>query len=335
MNRKIAEFYDLGEELGAYVSRTPRVSFRSNIRGGPSRRMSGHSLIAPFHYYFIVAHTLIYLIFASGNFSRVVSATRKKDGKKFAVKIIQEGSMDQHRMDTEINILKKAKHPNVINLEDVFAEEKRLYLVLELVTGGELFDKIVELGSYTEKDARGVVRQILDAVRYLHENNIVHRDLKPTNLLLKAPGSNEIKITDFGLSKVVGPDVAMQTACGTPIYVAPEVLEGSEYTEAVDLWSVGVIMYILLCGFPPFFDEDENMGALFEQIMAGDFDFPSPYWDNISDDAMDLIEKLLVVDPAARLSAAQALDHPWIKSTASKELPGFQDKFKTFRAAKN
>jgi len=156
------------------------------------------------------------------------------------------------------------------------------------------------------------VKQIVSAVKYLHDLNIAHRDIKPTNLLLASPESNEIKLADFGLSKILGPDSMMQTACGTPIFVAPEVLNGEGYDKSVDCWGIGIIMYILLCGYPPFFDDGENMAALFEQIMSGSFEFADPYWTDISAQAKDLIEHLLVVDPLKRFTAAKCLEHPWL-----------------------
>ena len=192
---------------------------------------------------------------------------------------------------------------------------------MELVLGGELFDKITEIGAYSEKTAAQLVFNIVDAVRYLHERNIAHRDLKPTNLLLKYPDDlTTIKIADFGLSKIMDENTMMQTACGTPIYVAPEVLSGEAYEKEVDMWSIGVITYILLCGFPPFFDDGSNMAELFEQIMNGEFDYPEEYWDDISDEAKDFIDNLLIVDPSTRYTAEQALEHPWLKGAAKDHL---------------
>jgi len=251
-----------------------------------------------------------------GAFSIVYSAQNKKTGEKVAVKVIDKKSastpQDQQRLKTEVEILKKIKHANVVCLKDMFETPEKLYLIMELVTGGELFDKIVEKGQYSERDASIIVKNLLSAVEYLHQNSIAHRDLKPENLLLRGGDvDTDVMLSDFGLSKIVGVESMMETACGTPYYVAPEVLSASGYDKEVDLWSVGVITYLLLCGFPPFYGE--SLPEVFEQIMKAEFDFPDPYWTDISKEAKDLIQKLLVVDAKKRLTATQALKHPWIE----------------------
>eukprot|EP01092_Planopodium_desertum_P007503 TRINITY_DN3080_c0_g3_i6.p1 TRINITY_DN3080_c0_g3~~TRINITY_DN3080_c0_g3_i6.p1 ORF type:complete len:333 (+),score=40.68 TRINITY_DN3080_c0_g3_i6:117-1001(+) len=251
-----------------------------------------------------------------GAFAVVHECTEKKDGLKYAVKVIEKkqlGDDAKRSLNNEIAIMGKVHHPNTINLHALYETPTHVYLVMELVTGGELFDKIVEKGSYTEKDAATLVRKIVSAVKYLHSLGIVHRDLKPENLLVKsAKDHTEVKIADFGLSKLISAEVMMQTACGTPGYVAPEVLQAlpTGYTPQVDMWSVGVISYILLCGFPPFYGE--SVPELFEQILAAKFDYPDEYWENVSDDAKDFINKLLVVDPEERMTAEVALKHKWL-----------------------
>jgi len=251
-----------------------------------------------------------------GAFSIVYVAAQRSTGHQYAVKVINKkdlGKDYEKNLKMEVDILKKVNHPNIIALKELFDTPDKLYLIMELVTGGELFDKIVEKGSYTESEASQLVRKIVSAVDYLHNLGIVHRDLKPENLLLKrADNDLEIAIADFGLSKIVGQQMMMQTACGTPSYVAPEVLNASGYGKEVDMWSIGVITYILLCGFPPFYGD--TVPEIFEQIMEANFDYPEEYWGTVSKEAKDFINKLLVVDSDRRLTAADALRHPWLSS---------------------
>ncbi|XDV52083.1 hypothetical protein PO909_020851, partial [Leuciscus waleckii] len=217
-------------------------------------------------------------------------------------------SMPERREGEWVSVI---KHANIVSLEDIYECKSHLYLVMQLVSGGELFDRIVEKGFYTEKDASKLIQQILDAVKYLHDMGIVHRDLKPENLLYYSlDEDSKIMISDFGLSKIEGSDSVMSTACGTPGYVAPEVLAQKPYSKAVDCWSIGVIAYILLCGYPPFYDE--NDAKLFEQILKAEYEFDSPYWDDISDSAKDFIVHLMEKDPNQRYTCEQALQHPWI-----------------------
>jgi len=233
----------------------------------------------------------------------------------------------------EMEILQKVHHPNIIALREMIDTKDKIYFVMELVTGGELFDRIVEKGSYSEEDAKELVRKIVSAVEYLHSKGIAHRDLKPENLLVKSlECDTEVKIADFGLSKIIDQEKMMQTACGTPGYVAPEVLQAEGYGEEVDMWSIGVITYILLCGFPPFYSE--SVPEVFEQIMKAEYDYPAEYWDDISEDAKDFINHLLVVDVKKRLSAKKALEHGWLKTGKAKtgKLAKFQAKMKNYVA---
>jgi len=254
-----------------------------------------------------------------GAFSVVKLALNKKTGEKVAVKVIDKtqasAESDEKRLKTEVAILKQVKHPNIVCLKDLYETPQNLYLIMELVTGGELFDKIVEKGQYTEKEAATTVKKVLSSVDYLHSVNIAHRDLKPENLLLRGDDETDVMLSDFGLSKIINQDTMMETACGTPYYVAPEVLSAQGYDKEVDLWSIGVITYLLLCGFPPFYGE--TLPEVFEQIMKADYDFPDPYWTDISKDAKDFISKLLVVDSKKRLTAKQAMQHPWILSSTN------------------
>merc|ERR1712100_1009492 len=262
-------------------------------------------------------------VLGRGAFSVVKKVTSKRSGRVYAVKIIDKKNVgqDMNRLRIEIDILTKVKHPNIINLKEIMEDEDTLYIITELVTGGELFDKIVELGAYTEADAAKLVARMVSAIDYLHSMNIVHRDLKPENLLLKDSSNvSEVKLADFGLSKIVSEGVQkqlMQTACGTPGYVAPEVLTADGYDKEVDLWSIGVITYILLCGFPPFYNE--HLPVLFEAIMKADYDYPPDYWDEISDSAKNFIDRLLVVQPDERMTAEQALEHEWLAGAAPKK----------------
>lgn len=210
-------------------------------------------------------------------------------------------------------------HPNCVKLFEMFESSKKVYMVLELLTGGELFDRIVSKGSYSEAEAAHLVKDVTEAIQYCHSQSVVHRDLKPENLIyLSDKADSVIKITDFGLAKYrKEKNATMSTACGTPGYVAPEVLKGQPYDHEVDVWSLGVILYILLCGFPPFYHE--STAALYKQIKKGKYDFPSPYWDDISDEAKSLVRGMLTVDPNKRLTTQAILDHPWITTKDRKE----------------
>lgn len=254
----------------------------------------------------------------TGAFSEVrLAESKDKPGQLYAVKIIDKKALKgkEDSLENEIKVLRRLTHPNIVQLLETFEDKQKFYLIMELVTGGELFDRIVEKGSYTEKDASGLIRQILEAVDYMHEQGVVHRDLKPENLLYYSPDEDsKIMISDFGLSKMEDSGI-METACGTPGYVAPEVLAQKPYGKAVDVWSIGVISYILLCGYPPFYDE--NDAVLFAQIIKGEFEFDSPFWNDISDSAKDFIQKLICVNVEERYTCKQALAHPWISGNAA------------------
>lgn len=252
-------------------------------------------------------------VLGTGAFSEVVMARERATGKMVAIKCIPKKALKgkETSIENEIAVLRKIKHENIVALEDIYESSNHLYLIMQLVSGGELFDRIVEKGFYTEMDASRLIRQVLDAVNYLHSMGIVHRDLKPENLLYFSPhDDSKIMISDFGLSKMEGTGGVMATACGTPGYVAPEVLAQKPYSKAVDCWSIGVIAYILLCGYPPFYDENDS--KLFEQILKADYEFDAPYWDDISDSAKDFISCLMEKDPEKRFTCDQALEHPWI-----------------------
>jgi calcium/calmodulin-dependent protein kinase I len=277
-------------------------------------------------------------VLGQGSFATVKMATAKSDNSKWAVKIIKRASLapeDEQALATEVSIMERIKHPNIVLLKEVFDCPSHMYMVMELMTGGELFDRIVQKEHYSENEAKEAVTQLISAIGYCHDMGIVHRDLKPENLLYSTPNDDAVlKLADFGLAQLLKSNELMHNACGTPGYVAPEVLrnDSSGYGKEVDMWSVGVILYILLCGFPPFYDEDN--GKLFMAIQKGEFDYPSPYWDDVSPEATDLIDKLLVLDPAMRLTAPQALEHPWLSSTDGRntKLVHFAPNMRAFNA---
>ncbi|XP_073480709.1 calcium/calmodulin-dependent protein kinase type IV [Aquarana catesbeiana] len=268
-----------------------------------------------------------------GATSVVYRCRQKGTQKPFAVKMLKK-TVDKKIIRTEIGVLLRLSHPNIIKLKEIFETPAEISLVLELVTGGELFDRIVEKGYYSERDAADAVKQILEAVAYLHENGIVHRDLKPENLLYATPAPDApLKIADFGLSKIVDDQVTMKTVCGTPGYCAPEILRGCAYGPEVDMWSVGIITYILLCGFEPFYDERGDQ-YMFKRILNCDYDFVSPWWDDVSLNAKDLVKKLIVFDPKKRLTTHQALQHPWVTGKAANfaHMDNAQKKLQEFNA---
>jgi len=284
-------------------------------------------------------------LLGKGAFSQVKVATEKATGNRFAVKIITKHSDDEDSdrrneiIQTEILILKAVDHKNIVRLHEIFQDDKIYYLIMEVISGGELFERIVALTSYSEKDASNVTRQVLEGIQHMHEKNIVHRDLKPENLLLLSEEANsDVKVTDFGLSHIqpMGEAIKITKAVGTPSYLAPEVLDmldnGVPYGKEADLWAVGVILYILLCGFPPFFGETDD--DIYDQIQDGDFSFPSPAWDSISPGAIDLIEKLLTRNSTNRITAIAALQHPWIlgHSTPDNHLSNTLTELKKFNA---
>mmetsp|Transcript_14305 Transcript_14305/g.21416 ORF Transcript_14305/g.21416 Transcript_14305/m.21416 type:complete len:408 (-) Transcript_14305:251-1474(-) len=253
----------------------------------------------------------------SGAFSVVKAGTNKATGEKVAVKVINRhtiSSEDEAALTQEVNIMKSLDHPNIVKLYDFFREKEKYYLVLEYLEGGELFDRIVAKKTYNEKEARDVVSLVLSGLKYMHDRNIAHRDLKPENLILASKKDDaNVKIADFGFAsrKNQGGE-AMATQCGTPGYVAPEILRGNAYSKAVDMWSMGIITYIILGGYPPF--HHSNQVKLFKKIKKGAFEFHPKYWENISVEAKDFISSLLQLDVEKRLTVDQAINHPWFKT---------------------
>ncbi|NXQ40259.1 DCLK2 kinase, partial [Catharus fuscescens] len=260
-------------------------------------------------------------VIGDGNFAVVKECVERSTGKEFALKIIDKAKCcgKEHLIENEVSILRRVKHPNIIMLIEEMDTPTELYLVMELVKGGDLFDAITSSTKYTERDGSAMVYNLASALKYLHGLNIVHRDIKPENLLVceYSDGTKSLKLGDFGLATVVeGP---LYTVCGTPTYVAPEIIAETGYGLKVDIWAAGVITYILLCGFPPFRSENNLQEDLFDQILVGKLEFPSPYWDNITDSAKELISLMLHVNAEARYTAAQILSHPWVSDDASQE----------------
>ncbi|XP_030600445.1 serine/threonine-protein kinase DCLK1-like isoform X2 [Archocentrus centrarchus] len=256
-----------------------------------------------------------------GNFAVVRECVERSTGREYALKIISKDKCrgKEHMIQSEVSILRRVKHPNIVLLIEEMDTQNELYLVMELVKGGDLFDAITSSNKYTERDASSMLFNLASAIKYLHSLNIVHRDIKPENLLVYEhnDGSKSLKLGDFGLATVVnGP---LYTVCGTPTYVSPEIVAEMGYGLKVDIWAAGVITYILLCGFPPFRGSGEDQEALFEQILRGQLEFPAPHWDNVSDSAKALITGMLQVEVDKRYSAVQVLDHPWVNDDGVSE----------------
>uniref|UniRef100_A0A4W6FBA3 calcium/calmodulin-dependent protein kinase n=1 Tax=Lates calcarifer TaxID=8187 RepID=A0A4W6FBA3_LATCA len=246
----------------------------------------------------------LYEELGKGAFSVVRRCVKKSTGQEYAAKIINTKKLsarDHQKLEREARICRLLKHPNIVRLHDSISEEGFHYLVFDLVTGGELFEDIVAREYYSEADASHCINQILESVSHIHQHDIVHRDLKPENLLLasKMKGA-AVKLADFGLAiEVQGDQQAWFGFAGTPGYLSPEVLRKDPYGKPVDIWACGVILYILLVGYPPFWDEDQH--KLYQQIKAGAYDFPSPEWDTVTPEAKNLINQMLTINP-----------HPWV-----------------------
>ncbi|KAM6090830.1 calcium/calmodulin-dependent protein kinase type II subunit gamma isoform X5 [Patagioenas fasciata] len=257
----------------------------------------------------------LYEELGKGAFSVVRRCVKKSSSQEYAAKIINTKKLsarDHQKLEREARICRLLKHPNIVRLHDSISEEGFHYLVFDLVTGGELFEDIVAREYYSEADASHCIHQILESVNHIHQHDIVHRDLKPENLLLasKCKGA-AVKLADFGLAiEVQGEQQAWFGFAGTPGYLSPEVLRKDPYGKPVDIWACGVILYILLVGYPPFWDEDQH--KLYQQIKAGAYDFPSPEWDTVTPEAKNLINQMLTINPAKRITADQALKHPWV-----------------------
>ncbi|XP_060033203.1 serine/threonine-protein kinase 33 isoform X1 [Erinaceus europaeus] len=262
-------------------------------------------------------------ILGKGSFGMVIEATDKETETKWAIKKVNKdkaGSTAVRLLEREVSILKSVKHEHIIHLEQVFETPKKMYLVMELCEDGELKEILDKKGHFSENETRWIIQSLASAIAYLHSHDIVHRDLKLENIMVKSSfvdANNEmnlnIKVTDFGLAvRKQGrrSESMLQTTCGTPIYMAPEVINAHEYSQQCDIWSIGVIMYILLCGEPPFLANSEE--KLFELIRKGNLNFEDPVWDSVSGCAKTALNQLMKVDPAHRITAKELLDSQWI-----------------------
>lgn len=256
-------------------------------------------------------------VLGEGAYGRVCLISHKKTEIIRAMKMIKKSSMKKEaKMEllTEVSILKMLDHPNIVKLTEIYEDERYYYLIQEYCSGGELFDKIQEFHSFSERQAAEYIRQVLSAIFYCHEKGIVHRDLKPENLLLESKKANaQLKVIDFGVSMKYKKGERMHEKYGTPYYIAPEVLNRN-YDEKCDIWSCGVILYILLCGYPPFNGPTDV--EIMKSVKCGKYTFDDPDWKNISKEAKSLISRMLTYSPSKRVSAKEALEDPWIKSNS-------------------
>ena len=253
-----------------------------------------------------------------GSFSSVRAATRRSDGEQVAIKIVAKANLEEEDEDSlrlEVAIMRECDHPNIVKIYDFGDEPTHYFLVLEQMAGGELFDRLIQKAVYTEKEARELATDLLKTLKYLHDKNIVHRDLKPENLLLTSKTDDiTCKIADFGFATKLGGPIYHVNA-GTPAYVAPEIIDRKEIGTPTDMWAFGVILFMLLGGYPPFFEDDEK--EMFDKISRAEYVFESDCWANISPEAVDLIKNILVVDQKQRYTADQALGHAWFNKDSS------------------
>ncbi|EDW99417.2 serine/threonine-protein kinase GE16371 [Drosophila yakuba] len=253
-------------------------------------------------------------IIGDGNFAIVFKIKHRQTGDSYALKIIDKNKCKgkEHYIDAEVRVMKKLNHPHIISLILSVDQNTNMYLVLEYVSGGDLFDAITQVTRFAESQSRIMIRHLGAAMTYLHSMGIVHRDIKPENLLVKLDEHGnvlELKLADFGLACEVND--LLYAVCGTPTYVAPEILLEVGYGLKIDVWAAGIILYILLCGFPPFVAPDNQQEPLFDAIISGIYEFPDPYWSDIGDGVRDLIANMLQSDPDVRFTSEDILDHYW------------------------
>ena len=257
-----------------------------------------------------------------GAFSIVKEGWEKNyDSQSFAIKIVNKASLVQEekaRLDEEISILQEIRHENILFLHQVYDEPQAYYLVSDMMGGGDLLTRLAVVGFFADDEACRVAKAILDAVRYIHDHKIVHRDIKPENILLGSDENNaKVKLADFGFAKRETVADSFSTLCGTPAYAAPEILNGEKYGSKVDLWSFGIIIWVMLVGYQPFRGETEQ--EVRRAIKSGKFVFDEEYWEDVHDDTKNFISSLLVLDPAKRFSAKDAQSHRWILDGENRE----------------
>jgi len=279
-----------------------------------------------------------------GAFSQVYLVTNRKTGLQAAAKVMKKSKMNKDDVKAvyeEARIMRQLQHPNIVKFIDIFDEKEYMYVIIEFLEGGALFDRVVEKDHYSERDARDLVFIFLSSLKFCHDRDIVHRDIKPENMLLSsATDDSSVKIADFGLSIHLPDNKLCMHACGTPNYLAPEMIFRTGYSKPVDMWAVGCIAFILLGGYLPFdtgdSSTDPHNNKLYALIKTGKFEFSEEYWKHVSDEAKGLISGLLTVDPSKRLTVEQALDHSWVKRASSelaaRSLEANLKNFKAFMA---
>jgi len=277
----------------------------------------------------------------SGSFSVVYQGLCKDDNIKYAIKVVNKENTNAKEMDTELEVMARLEHPNIVFFKEIFDARDNYYVVLEMITGGELFDRIIELRRYTEKDASHVMRQALLGIRHMHERNLVHRDIKPENLLLSSKDADAmVKVADFGFACVCKGEHDLDETLGTPPYMAPEIVvlrnEDEDlpgYGKKVDIWALGVCLYILLSGVHPFQIPDED--EMLDLIEAGDWTWKGSNWANVGDSAKKLIMGMMCPDATKRFSAQECLDSDWITGHCpDEELGAIQNTIKQYQARK-
>jgi len=272
-----------------------------------------------------------------GKYGVVKEAIDKTTGEVLAVKIVSKsklGKVELESIKDEVKILQTMDHPNIIKCYGKYEDADNFYIATELARGGELFDRICKKQYYTESEAAKCIKTIAEALQYCNEKGVVHRDLKPENVLLQSMSDDTtIKLADFGFAKEIDPNgegYELQTSCGTPGYIAPEILMRKPYGKEVDMWSLGVIAYVLLCGYTPF--NHSNQSKLFKMIKKGEYQFDAEYWEGVSDDAKSFVAGLLVVDPSGRMTANEVLSHGWLQTQSERDITPVLTKLRGYQA---